>query len=246
MSELERALRDIGESLEYPPTPALARAVGSRLGEAPRRPPRRARRALVLAFALLVLAVGTAFAVPESREEILDWLGLQGVTVERTETLPAVPDGADLSLGEPVTLEEAAREVEFRILVPGLLGKPDEVYVDQSTPGGRVSLVYRSDDGGIGLLATEFLGSSSPELIGKLVASGTLAEPVTVNGSAGIWIEGRPHLFFYRDATGNTRDDTLRLAGNTLLVAEGDVLVRLEANVQKLQALRLARSLAAG
>ena len=52
MSELERALSAIGGELEYPPTPALAAAVRSRVATAPS--PRRAlrpRQAIALAFA---------------------------------------------------------------------------------------------------------------------------------------------------------------------------------------------------
>ena len=37
--------------------------------------------------------------------------------------------------------------------------------------------------------------------------------------------------------------DTLRLAGNTLIWHHGDVLVRLEADVSKATALRIARSM---
>src|SRR5438105_3251180 len=49
MPELERDLREVGRLLVFPPEPELVPAVRARLGEAPRRFPRR--RVLVLALA---------------------------------------------------------------------------------------------------------------------------------------------------------------------------------------------------
>jgi hypothetical protein len=63
---------------------------------------------------------------------------------------------------------------------------------------------------------------------------------VTVNGGRGFWLEGAPHQFFYRDPDGSVRPDTLRLAGNTLLWEQGGVTLRLEADLTRDQALRLA------
>jgi hypothetical protein len=248
MTELERALVELGRHLDVPPAPDLAGAVRSRLEP---RPARRlvTRRRLVLAFALLVAAVGAAFAVPQARTAILEWLGLRGATVERVVVLPEVPVSFDLDLGERVTFEEASSRVAFRVLSPELLGAPDAVYVDESVPGGRVSFVYLHNtevpiktEEGIGLLLTEFRGDLTPALLGKLVASGTGVEKVTVLGEPGLWISGAVHVFFYRDPEGQVREETLRLAGDTLLWQRGRLLLRLESAVSKKQALEIARS----
>lgn len=258
MADLEQALSELGGRLDLPPAPDLTAAVLARLGGAvPHRPRRRVGRTLVLAFAILLVAVGTAFAVPQSRRAILDWLGLEGVTVERVGKLPEAPATADLALGERVTLAEARASVDFPVLFPEALGLPEErtgpwgVFVDGSVAGGKLSLVYPSSTKiptvaeGIGLLVTEFRGGLEPALMGKLLPAGTVVEPVTVEGAPGVWIAGAPHVVFYRDPAGEIREDTLRLAANVLLFERDGVLVRLESKLAKAGALRIASSFAA-
>ena len=65
---------------------------------------------------------------------------------------------------------------------------------------------------------------------------------ISVNGGPGYWIEGEPHLFFYRDRSGNVRDETIRLAGNVLLWEQGELTLRLEGDLRLPQALRIAKS----
>lgn len=241
MPELEQRLRELGSRVEFPETPPLASALDLRPAPTRARPPRRTLRVLAIACVLLALAVGTAFAVPASRHAILEWLGLRGVTVERVVSLPSVPATADLALGDRVSLERA--NAEFDVLVPEALGEPDEVYVDRATPGGRVTLVYRDPQGGVAALLTEFRGDLAPELIGKLVAGNAQARAVTVTGGAqGVFLSGGPHVVFYRDADGEIREETLRLAGNTLLWQRGDVLLRLESALSLEEALGVAQS----
>lgn len=243
MPDLERRLRELGPAIAFPPTPSLAQTLELPFEQARRRPPRRALRAFAIACVLLVLATGTAFAVPASRNAILEWLGLRGVTVERVVSLPSVPAVADLALGNPVSLEGARRLVDFDVVVPEALGDPDEAYVEETAPGGRVSLVYRGPDGAPVALLTEFRGNLAPDLIGKLVGGGTRAETVAVTGGApGIFLSGGPHVVFYRDASGEIRNETLRLAGNTLLWERGELLLRLESALPLEEALRVARS----
>jgi hypothetical protein len=49
-------------------------------------------------------------------------------------------------------------------------------------------------------------------------------------------------VFAFRDREGNFRESTARLAGKTLLWQQGDVTLRLEGELSKQQALRIARS----
>jgi len=49
-------------------------------------------------------------------------------------------------------------------------------------------------------------------------------------------------LFFYRDASGIIQTETLRLAGNTLIWEQDGVTFRLEAQVSREDALRIAAS----
>jgi hypothetical protein len=249
MTELEQALADLGGRLDYPRTPQLAPAVRARLVAPPARRPLWQRR-LVLALAVLVVALGAAFAVPQARTAILEFFGLQGATVERVVLLPEVPPAGDLALGERFGLAEARKRVSFPVLVPELLGAPEQVYVADDVPGGRVSLVYLHNakiptqtEEGIGLLLTEFRGDLAPELIGKMVAAGTEIEELSVDGAPGLWISGEPHFFLYRDEQGEIREETIRLVGNTLLFERDNLLVRIEAALSKEEALEIAASL---
>jgi hypothetical protein len=240
MPDLEQRLRALGAHIEFPETPQLAGTLDLARPEGHGRAPRRL--VLALACIVLLLGVGTAFAVPASRHAILEWLGLRGVTVERVVSLPSVPASADLALGEEVSLEEAGRAAQFEVLVPDELGRPDEVYVDETTPGGKVTFVYRDPEDEPAALLTEFRGDLAPDLIGKLVAANARAQAVSVAGEGGVFLSGGPHVVFYRDADGEIREETLRLAGNTLLWQRGDVLLRLESALSLEESLRVARS----
>jgi hypothetical protein len=256
VTELERSLVQLGRELDYPETPDLVAGVRARL-RAPRRrrwgllPPAGLRRALALALvALLVLAGGVFAAVPSVRDAVLEFFGLQGATVERREQLPAAPEPRPLQLGEPMTLEDASQALGFTPLVPADPGQPDSVFVRRDIPGGELSLAYRPRPGlpeaastGLGLLVSEFRGDLVPEYVGKLAPETTRIERLRLGGERAIWIEGTPHLFFYRRPDGLDTQRDLRLAANVLLLERGDVLVRLEGGFGRERALEIARSL---
>jgi hypothetical protein len=257
MPELEQRLESLGRELAYPDTPDLVRVVGERLrseagavAERPRRLLRVQRRALALALVLLLLLAGAVVAaVPDARNALLELFGLRGATVERRSEAPPAPTPRPLDVGEPVSLDRARGRVDFRALVPS--GLPAvRAYVREDVPGGELSLAYRPAPGlpqvkatGLGLLISEFRGDLDEDLIGKITGPATRVERVTLDGSRAIWIEGAPHLFFYRDPQGLARDHSLRLAANVLLVERGRLLVRLEAGFDREKAVELARSL---
>lgn len=266
-AELEQALIDLGRRAVYPPTPDLARAVRRRLeaGSARRLhfgllggpwlfQPRLSPALAIAALALLMLAGAVLAASPPARTAVADRLGLRGIAIVHQPTVPTptvTPVGASLRLGERVPLDEARRRVAYPVVVPTLpdFGPPDEVYVDESLASGQVALVYRARPGlpaaaetGVGLLITQFRGDLEPGFFAKGLGPETRLEQVTVNGSRGFWIEGKPHLFFYRDANGDIRDERVRLAGNVLLWEQGDLTLRLEGAVSRDEALRIAAS----
>jgi hypothetical protein len=252
VSELERQLTRVGRELDWPATPDLASSVAPRLRASP---PRRSfvrptgfRRSLAIAVVgLLVLAGGVVAAVPSVRDSVLEFFGLQGATIERREVLPPIPDLRPLVLGDRTTLDSARDSLEFEPLVPGAAGRPDAVYVN----GRRaISLAYRPRAGmpesrgtGLGLLVTEFRGDVPPEYIGKIAQEATVIEQLRVDGERGIWMEGAPHVFFYRRPDGTFADESLRIAGNVLLLERGRLLIRLEGAFGRARALELARSL---
>jgi hypothetical protein len=257
VTELERALTQLGRELDYPQTPALAPRVRARLEQpAPRRrrsllPAAGFRRALALALVgLLVLAGGVFAAVPSVRDAVLEFFGLQGATVERREQLPPAPELRPLRLGQRTTLEQAAVVLGFTPLVPADPGRPDGVYVRRDIPGGELALAYGPRPGlpearttGLGLLVTEFRGDLVPELIGKLAGGATAIEELTLDGERAVWIEGGSHFFFYRRPDGQMRERELRLAANVLLLEQGNMLVRLEGAFDFPRAKQIAESL---
>ena len=165
MAELERALRDLGRELAFPPTPDVATAVGDRLRVEPfvRRRWSTRRRALVLVAAALLAATVVALAVPAARTAILEFFGIGGVTVERVETLPEYDRWQRLVRGELVDFEEAQRAVDFRILAPPTKGgcrRCGKVFLDRSVAGGLVTFVWPGETPR--LLLMEFRGDAEP------------------------------------------------------------------------------------
>jgi hypothetical protein len=254
MSDLELRLTQLGRELDWPETPELAPAVRRRLAApapARRRRPVVFRRSLAIALAsLLVLAGGVFAAVPGVRDAVLEFFGLQGATVERREELPMLPSLRPLELGTRTTLDRASESLGFEPLVPRAAGSPDAVFESLQAPGGELSLAYRPKRGlpeasttGLGLLVGEFRGDLLPQYIGKIAGGATRIERLRVDGERAIWIEGAPHLFFYRPPDSDFAESELRLAGNVLLLERGNLMVRLEGAFDRERALELARSL---
>jgi hypothetical protein len=259
MPELERMLARLGEEVDWPETPDVVERVMGRLDEpaaAPARPGRRSRltgmrRSLALATVGLLLLAGTVFAAaPGVRDAVLDFLGLQGATVERRETLPTPPPERPLDLGTRTSLASARDRLGFAPLVPAALGEPDGVYLRRGLPGGELSLTYfarpdlpRARATRLGALISEFRGDLSPEYLGKVVGPATRTERLGVEGESALWVEGAPHYFFYRDRNGRFVETSLRLAQNVLLLQHGRLLVRLEGAFDRGRAIEIARSL---
>ena len=275
------ALRRIEPDISWPAAtpiaggPDLARLVRARIDEQPaatgdepvlrrteaiwRRAStlRPARRALLLAFALLIALTALAGAAG---------LGLPGLRIllgggpvspppslepSRSPT-PAGP-GAGLYLGDQITPPDKAAldaRAGFHVLWPTdpLAGPPDAAYVDDSK-GGQVSLVWasRSDlpdtlEPGVGLLMTEFRGTVDATFLSKVAGSDTTVESVLVNGRAGFWLSGAPHFFFYTGPSGVVQDER-RWVGDALLWSDGALTYRLESPLGRDATIRIAESL---
>ena len=228
MPELEAALTRLGRDVEFPPTPDLASAIRGRLER-----PRSWRRPAAIALALLVVAIGAVLAVPPARTAILDWLGLRNVSVVRVDELPPARPLSRLDLGRQVSLAEARRRAPW-ILVPD--DRPDSVYVSNSLPGGKVTLLWGTPSH-VQLLLTEVEGMVYIE---KIVQTGTEVEPVGIGG-AGAWFQGR-HVVMFSDRNGTFHENRGRLAASTLVWQVGDVTLRLEGRISKEEALRIGRT----
>jgi hypothetical protein len=257
-ADLEQRLVLLRAEIDWPATPALAARVRARIQEpaAAQRPWFQSRWALAAAAVLVVLAALLAYT--PSREAIASWINVHTIfnRVNQLPTpspLPSGPIGKRLGLGNPTTLDQAQSKLGWHILVPASLGPPDEVYLQlppDGPPQGEVTLVYKSRPGlktagetGVAVLVTEANGAVDTQMFGKMLGNGTTLEEVTVNGHKGYWIAGQPHVFFFIDADGKFRDETLRLATNTLLIDDNGTVVRIEGNLTKTQALGIAASL---
>jgi len=232
----------------------VARA--ARGGARVRRPlPRPRWQRLALAgLAVVALATAVLAASPATREAAARLLGLRGVRIEIGGPGPAATTrvGGELYLGDPATLDEARRQVRFPVVVPTAPGfeRPDAVYVDPRVPAdGRVDFIYRPRPGlpaapgtGVGLLVTQFRASVDQNFVKKAQLGEGSLEVVTVNGESGYWF-ATEHGFSYLDRNGNELPETSRLAGSTLIWERSDLTLRLEGQVSKEQALRIAESM---
>jgi hypothetical protein len=245
MSELELALVHLGRQLDLPPTPELAPRVRARLAEGPaaRSGVSRPRSLAIALGAALIVAVGALLAVPGTRAAILEFFHLRGVTIQRVEELPTVPlqrDFNELFLGEKVSLDEAKQRADFDVVVPEGLGDPDAIYFQDNPPGGMVSFVYGTPERPRALF-TEFRATVT-EVIFKKIAPSTDVAPVKIDGREGYFLSGDPHEFAYFDRNGQFRQEIVRLAGNTLVWERGPLTLRLEADINREEALQIARS----
>jgi hypothetical protein len=241
---LDRLL--VSLEVAFPPTPDISGAVAERLahpagGRATRRSP--LRLALLAAVVVLLLAAGAvaagAFGVGPLRILFGDALPSPNV--------PGTPLGTRLSLGERLTLAEAAANDDLQLHMPAGLGEPDEVYLSDI---GIVSMLWAPRDGlpamagsGVGLLLMEIPGDLDPGLVSKVVVeSRASVEPVTLRGTDGFWISGAPHVFRYFAPDGEDGAVTSRLVGDALVWQERDAVIRIESGVGRDATLALAAS----
>ncbi len=255
--DLEEALRDVGARLAYPPSADLRSAVLSRIEQGGERRGLldlfRSPLSLAPAVATLVLLLVATLAFQPIASSAAEALGLRGITLFRVPEpvrTPGPPGPAfPADAYRVVSLEEASREVGFAVREPTALGRPDAFFV-RRTDGAAMAFLYYGSSGipvfasdPIGVLVTQLRGTLEAQLLGKTLPPGTTAVELDVNGGRGVWIEGAPHEFFYRAPSGEILADTVRLAGNVLLWEQEGVLMRIEAQVERAQALRIARSM---
>ncbi len=229
MNELELRLVALGAEIDYPPAPRFDYSF------AEARPRRRAWRPLAVAFAALVLIAAGVLTFSEgARSAFLEIFHIRGATVERVEELPDVPVQR-LDFGERLSREAAERRAGFELVD---VGKPDAIFVRD---GNVVSLVYGRVDQPR-LVLTELRGSVWQGFIKKAAGPGTRVEQVNVDGEPALFVSGDEHFVMFRDENGLIDDERTYLAGTVLLWNRGPLLLRLEADVTREEALELARS----
>jgi hypothetical protein len=252
-STMERELRELGRHVAWPPPPDLAASVRAELQRAPVVPlrGRRPRRALVLSAAAVLVLAGLLAASPGLRAALLDLFRLPGARIE-VEPMPSpVPGGPraleDLVPGRPVPLATARAEAGFPVVFPEELGPPDRVVLAGTGSEAVVSMAWAprpglpsADETGYAVLLTEFQARARDDLI-KKVSQTAQVTPVVVGGEQGYWIEGPHAVVLERD--GSIVEDRPRLSTSSLLWTRDGVLLRLEADVTRAEAVRLAGSI---
>ena len=228
MSELELRLSALGDEIVWPETPRLAPAFDRRRARVSRVRP----LALGLAILLAVLA-GVLALSPGARSAVLEIFRLKGATVERVERLPEV-EARTIDFGEQVSRKEAERRVGFELVD---LGEPDAVFVRSSR---MASLVYGPVEKPR-LVISELRGAVWDGLVKKIGGSGTRIEEVEVDGELGLFIAGE-HFVMFLDEDGAVTDEPTFLAGTVLLWNRGPLLLRLEGDLTRAEAVELAES----
>ena len=238
MTELERALLAVGQNLEVPAAPDLTGAVRARLAEG-RRPSLFSRRALVVALAVLAVAVGAVLAVPQARSTIRDWLGIGNVTIRYVEDLPPVEQAtADLGLGEQMSLGEVRERAGFQVRVPTVDGLDDPPKVFYNESSSQVAFLYGSEEKPKLLITQADARGAIEKLVNLNVTERDLV--VVEPGYAGVWLYGEKHAIFYPSTD---HEEPFRLVGNALVYEIDGVTLRVEAEISKEEALRIARSM---
>ncbi|TMK55200.1 MAG: hypothetical protein E6G60_20285 [Actinobacteria bacterium] len=232
MAELEQALVALGRELDFPPAPDLSAAVRARID---RRA--RTRRWLVLALAVVVVGIGIAMAVPDARSAILRFFHIGSVKVERVDTLPRSREAPlTAGLGTPRTRAEAEQIAGFRMILPRFKGAPPKRYF--AVRDALIATVIRS--GSTPVLLTELKGEQT-WLSKKVTDPQTKIEGVRVGSHDGLFLSGGRHVLMYQVSPGEVGHLYTRFAGNVLIWAAGDRTFRLEGNVSRNEAIRLAR-----
>ena len=243
------ALREIEQSRETAGSVPVRRQPGRRRLR-PGLPPRR--RVAVAAAAAVVVACTAVVATPGPRSALARLLGIGGVQIVTTSEIPS-----DLALrydlGKSLPVDQARAQAPAP-LEPA--GAGDALAAYAGRPPGGVTLVWAPGDGlpeidgrgstGVGLIVTAFPGTPDRPEMRKHVGPSTLVEAVTVGERPGYWISGAPHVVGVLEGAGEAEPEVVRLAGNTLLWADGSTTYRLESALDRAGAVALAESITGG
>ena len=253
---LGHALTSLSDHVAWPTPPDVTPEVMRIIHDRERHPslarpmlflPSR-RRTLVLVIAAILLVASAAVAA----KLVID---LGALTVElvpgRPTSLPSLPpEGADL--GRPVTLQEAADIAGFTPLVPGALGPPDRVWVDEGVTTfeaadrtTRVVMAWRPDADlpqipgtPWGAVLMEFDGDADVAIKIVYAETGSLRRAL-VDGRSAFWTTGRHEL----DLLGPDGLRRYLVTGNVLLWEEAELVARLETALGKHAVVEVAESI---
>ncbi len=151
--------------------------------------------------------------------------------------------------GTAAGLADGAERLGILPPVPTALGPPAAVTFGPPPPGDELAVVWPPSASlpptavpGVGALLSVFRAEVDEAFVQKTLTPGTTYERVVVNGRPAIWLAGSPHLFLYLGPDGTVQQQTLRLAGNTLIWTDGPFTYRLESALDRDQAIAVAET----
>ncbi len=248
--QMEALLRRAATAFAYPPTPHLAAAVQSRLRERAsltdrlgatlagwRRQPAMAALGMALA---VVVALGAAIAVPQSRGALADFFHLSHVRLDTGPT--AGPTPMVLAAGNfarPSTADEARQAVDFPMKFPtrdGASLQPDAVYMQGENSNMPVAIfVYEQEGYDLHQTRQGFFGKGVDPAI---------VHQISFAGHSALWIDEGGHIAQFLDAQGRTVVESRRTVERaTLLWEENGITFRLETLLSQADAIAVAESL---
>ena len=191
-------------------------------------------------ISVVVVGIGIAMAVPDARSSILRFFHIGSVKVERVNTLPASREAPlTAGLGTARTRPAAERLAGFRMVLPRFRAGPPRRYY--AIRGALIATVIRS--GSTPVLLTELKGDQV-WLGKKVIDPQTQLEGVSVGSHGGLFLSGGKHVLMYEVSPTEVGQIYTRFAGNVLLWTAGGLTFRLEGELSRDRAIRLARSIA--
>jgi hypothetical protein len=142
------------------------------------------------------------------------------------------------AFGEPTTLRAAADEAGFSPIVPSALGRPDRVWIARGNDPGSILIAMAWFPGGdLPTIPGTPYGATLIEVQGEAEAVAKFVDPRYVRASNGTFWIAHPHEVELLTG-GGTR--TFHVTGHTLVWQRGDLALRLETDLPRQDALRIA------
>jgi hypothetical protein len=238
MSTLESELAALGRATAYPPTPDLASGFWLRLetgrrSTAPASALSLAGVAIAAAVVAVSVVIGTVTPAREAAASLFDSINI----FETDESLDDLP--TDIT-GEETTIADAEARLGRAIEQPSYpegLSLNRVLFQDFGTTKAAV-LFYRASGG------TQFAVFVTNAGVGKELSAGSgTSERVDGVGNEAHWLEGQRIVQYY-DLEGNVIQQSVRVtAANTLVWDRDGYVYRIEGNVSRDEAVRIAQSM---
>jgi hypothetical protein len=249
---MEQHLELLAEDIQFPQSPDFATSLTAHLTPRPVRVDWRHR--VLLVAAVIVIVIAATLAIPDSRTAIANWLGLGGIRIEFVDELldrdDRVAIDSSLIVGEEIDIEDVSLWPGNTVMtLPN--AKVERAYIRTDNSAKTVSLFYLPGDDlpeigetGVGALLMQF---DSPKSFTLMIKQSGFPEDGTftqVGEDEGYWVpSGNLIAIPYDPQDAFGLESVSRETGNVLLWQADGITYRLETNLNRVQAVALAKSL---